>query len=1153
VITSQRCLVSALSNTVAQQNLTVPPARNAILFTLFADGHPIDLIWNIFYHFRIDDSSLSLLLSQCEKLTSMSENLDLWLASPYSHFLRVCDRRTLASLHDYWRLYADGKSFSKRDNESSFSAFTREFRKHFTDGGVNYSPSRSAGQFWGAAAMELSKSYEQYWRTGTVFTDSRSAESANSINPSFLYSITGKGCAVYYGTYPLAGFRIASAYASASTDVSTPRKDLTASDFLSSAKEQFTQWCDAFKVAVSQSSAENVVIRLFAGDALSFCRTLYHCHVTSCTSASLYASPWKSDEIDLDSGDYHGGAALAAPQTFNVIDTSNMVDHVGFLNLFVAALPLLSSEVASTLYTESLLVKGRDAPTGFLEHLCTGVPEFSLLFGIAPVAYLSTFSSQSNIHELLMLDIMKGSQYHQRIAWKIPYLGDSEAIRRCSEITPLPSFQPSELAKILFDLYYQMFIDEDVVLKAKTLKFESIIHHHRGAYAALLGLVKARVTTDWNLTMERLFDLLQADQKLILGSNNFQDLCGQLYVRGVYLIEAMRVGRRILIPDQWSKSRFKGWSTIPPVVCLILVIPRQKIKVLEEVDPDRLGQPMLQCDIRSPLFHNFYSSIQFVFGTVSIQGTGFKARAVLTEDKSGWQGSSSLIMSVWIPSYNLAIDPSSAFVALTVRPIPVTQRFLQGKLGSKMEIFTTELMNPDSVHVVSQRPDRPNELTSLREATPRPLAANAMQSVSVSFADNKVSSLSARWETPNIGPDDQVDLEQVSPCVMKVKTDHVSQELVFPFPIDGSRSKMRVARKSGWIEVCFCQLLSKSNMLRTVQVVTPISGLATLGGFSITKFPVLLAPGGHPIVWNIHRVQLQRQPAVNMARLRNQEHWLNPQLALSLSDRERALLSQRDSAKPWSVPGHVLVQLKDSLHHIFSGMKDPIKPERVFALDIPDAPNRKTHTLIFVNQLRIDVVASTLVADICILPFTKHSREELDPFLPGLGGTMGIRTSEEEAKVWRLLLPALVERCRTWAHQPTCHYRHTGKIPLSTGIDHKPFCDCGDGRDLGTFKDVLEWQVFAPYVTRAALSPIFAVSYLETVDGDLKAYANDFNEDYPTPTAKTGTDNQPVCSYCKTPAKSKLLLCGRCKKVAYCGQSCQKADWKLHKLICTAK
>ncbi len=68
---------------------------------------------------------------------------------------------------------------------------------------------------------------------------------------------------------------------------------------------------------------------------------------------------------------------------YDVIDTSNVMDHVGLLNLLCAVVPLLSGRRNSVLYTESRL-QGAEVSGKLLETLLhSNVTMSSLLFGIA--------------------------------------------------------------------------------------------------------------------------------------------------------------------------------------------------------------------------------------------------------------------------------------------------------------------------------------------------------------------------------------------------------------------------------------------------------------------------------------------------------------------------------------------------------------------------------------------------------------------------------------------------------------------------------------------------------------------------------------------------------------------------------------------------
>jgi hypothetical protein len=49
------------------------------------------------------------------------------------------------------------------------------------------------------------------------------------------------------------------------------------------------------------------------------------------------------------------------------------------------------------------------------------------------------------------------------------------------------------------------------------------------------------------------------------------------------------------------------------------------------------------------------------------------------------------------------------------------------------------------------------------------------------------------------------------------------------------------------------------------------------------------------------------------------------------------------------------------------------------------------------------------------------------------------------------------------------------------------------------------------------------------------------------------TDCLDQCVFCEeSPVNAELTLsrCGKCRQIAYCSKGCQKAHWKVHKLVC---
>ena len=148
--------------------------------------------------------------------------------------------------------------------------------------------------------------------------------------------------------------------------------------------------------------------------------------------------------------------------------------------------------------------------------------------------------------------------------------------------------------------------------------------------------------------------------------------------------------------------------------------------------------------------------------------------------------------------------------------------------------------------------------------------------------------------------------------------------------------------------------------------------------------------------------------------------------------------------------------------------------------------------MIFVNHIRLDLASHTIVADACVIPLSQQNMGKLSPALKRAELTgqwhVVIVTPDDETKLWKLLLPALAERCRTWKHLPTCEYLLQGIPACMDGLklEASPLCSCGKGKDLGTFGTRPEWKEFHSEATRIALSPLFSFSFLNTMKADVE-------------------------------------------------------------------
>lgn len=253
-----------------------------------------------------------------------------------------------------------------------------------------------------------------------------------------------------------------------------------------------------------------------------------------------------------------------------------------------------------------------------------------------------------------------------------------------------------------------------------------------------------------------------------------------------------------------------------------------------------------------------------------------------------------------------------------------------------------------------------------------------------------------------------------------------------------------------------------------------------------------------------------------------------------MTDRERALREQ-------DIRTDALTNIKTTIHAILVGATGVQTPQsRVFGL----AVRGNVDTIIFVPTLRFDLASHTLVADAYALPLNQDRVEKLQKMLSGLVGKFAtLNLWGDEVADWKRLLPALVERCRTWNHGPNCEFLAKKKVPLSLEHENDPLCGCGEGKDVSAaFVKERAWRPAIPFVTRIAIGPIFGVPYVEDVGAFLSAIMEGNN--------KEPRERRDGCARCGGPGKPKLLNCGACKSTSYCSAACQREDWKKHKRVC---
>lgn len=833
---------------------------------------------------------------------------------------------------------------------------------------------------------------------------------------------------------------------------------------------------------------------------------------------------------------------------------------------------------ASVMYTESLISKEKNATKDFIDRLYSDVTLMNMLIGVCPVDYLSGFTTRSNTHELMAYEIAlkrTASQFHQVTTWKPPPTIESDSSLWKQASRP-PVFDPMELGTHLYDMYHRMFEQEDSRTWFQrngtrknflgALTHANRDHYSRESFVLFLKMVRDRLKlslTQWSNVMDRFSEILHADRSMPMDLNNYQDLHCQLWRHGVFDTPAYVRAPPLKI------GPFSEWDVLPIMVRIFLVVPRESLGIFRKYPAE---SPLLQCDIKGKNIHNIFAGLHPMWGRVTRTGTPRRPSVRFEQDPAGLRGDAPLVVSFTIATTYLTTfeHPNMLSAGFALRSTVGSVRFFDD-LDGHLTVFRAPLTDESRVYIVPEQ----RSVSAIRIAptssaiesrgaigtsTPafvrldEDCEAVQLLTVKLSVEGEALQEL-FRTTTPRV--------TQISPSALNVAIGSSSQDIVYPFPVMSESRKLRLVRTSHYLEVrnifSIFFYLDFAHSVTSRQVVVPVFSPFQTEGMKLDPFCVVNRPQGISL-WNIHRVNLKRLPILNISNASNLEEWLNPHVGSQLSQRERALhnsteknankkkknktqnnLAQQDPLAALKIRLHGIIMRSACLPSPSGSLSGPTTGKCVFSLALQDPKTGKNNCdmLLFVDELRFDLPCHTVLCDAFILPLQHELMKTIEPDFVKLlrgGPPQNINTTvtvhPAEMQLWKRLLPALVERSRaSWTHGPNCEYKSAGRIPLSTEMERVPLCSCGRGKDVEGMQKVELWRPFAPHVTRLALSPLFAVSYLETVIRDPEARK---------------------CFACRGKGKPKLMECKGCRKVRYCSVECQKFNWEEHKKRCKA-
>jgi hypothetical protein len=800
-------------------------------------------LWDISFNQYFDEESHTLFFNQCLKLIGHARTLEAWRESPYSSVISICSQDTLYQLSKMWSAWSPSSKTAQQEFFDEMQKFQKIVIDHFNEdekSGPLIHAARAAGPLLQNAILILGDGPRVYWRQGGIRPSSlKNAPKREYANPTFIRT-SFPNSEMHSGAFPLQGFHLyrSSALVKGSSDTSRdnrPQSDFD--DFVKEAFDQFVEWCTKSRSALLRAKDTfEIRIRFFTGDALTFCPAL-SAYASGSRSPGYFVKPWSTTLVELNGDDYLPSASFPAPSKFNVIETSNLTDHVGLLNLLSVVIPLLSPTPSSVIYTESIL-RGADSDVnkGFRDDLCVDPAIFQVLFGISPVSSSFYTTSRSNTHELIIKACVLApngeTQNEERLTWKnaqgsTTFLGHN---KNTSSQIPAVIFDPVQLAALLRDIYDKMFYREGWTnrsiekLDRRAREWFDHYHYNRKSFVDLLAAARRRLPfVNWGMVMVHFMASLNESEMKKTRRDFFLDLMCQLHLQGIVFLEN--------IPPLSSSTfsvhgkRFSRWTSFPPIIRVVFVVPKDRLTKYEDT-LKRISVtygPRFQVDIDdSDCPPSAFACLNVCFGRVISSPTpDGKGNIIIEEDTQGIKGSDPLVVSFWMPICLVLgphyKTPRTCKFSLSLQGMPSTASKFYRLLGFNLSFYTTDLNDEDHLFFSRETPPGMSSLPVMNLASstpPKPDKSKGQPITHVVLTNNSMEISTFTMHIDVVNPDQKkllldgadVSLSQVSACKVVAKLSEHRLDFTFPYPVDVEAAKLRIARKSAYIEVRYPDL-----------------------------------------------------------------------------------------------------------------------------------------------------------------------------------------------------------------------------------------------------------------------------------------------------------------------------------------------------------
>ncbi|KAK3948027.1 hypothetical protein QBC32DRAFT_373864 [Pseudoneurospora amorphoporcata] len=1179
---------------------------------------PIHDLFPIYYHFYVTPRVASLVASQARKLSSdaMSSSLQAWHASTYGlGGLRFCDSHSLLRVREIWQCWArfnddgdddgdgDGHETKKAvvtDIKAKFQANLAATREMKTDDervdntggrdGLVYTAIRSAAP---AAALldvdmprHLNELHWRFWKFGRIssFHDTRAANKAaradkkedTRVNPMFVTPESDGHVRMHWGLDPLLGFPLAEAYVRTEDEPEIwAAEGLNAqTKVLSLAMGTFAHWCQSFQQAWGAAGRRSgVVMRWFVGDAIAFGHSLQGLANTRGgirKNSHWYHSRHGFLSLVLDGEDYNmkpgtSRTSYPAPLSFMVIDTSNLTDDLGALNVLIATSPLLKNNAAATIYTEMLTRYHRTYKQEADNLLCGPLSTVGLLLG----------------------DMDDGGAPERRSNHKLytpaSFAAFLKFIKSRAQVDDWTVTIEAVLALIEQEPPRQPHGDSEPVADY-TPELRAWLH--------LFGVYKL----EWNRLVPRWERLWQL--------RTWKSIPPVMCVTVVVPQEALpKVGRLEMENLRLGRPSFVECAISKPGVD----------------DKSCHGFAAVQVGYGWP--QNSNTRIRGP-GSIFIVDP---ARAPGLEGECHLLVSFMVPTSVLLRDGKT----STVKVQFRRTPSTADYEGGQGGLGPGLTIYETPLHNYDQVVITQYMPKQRGipTLHEFPTSVPPPdLQARTTIVGSIANTTGKITSLAARirFTCPELNSrlanGYTARCRVVSPCAFLItlkgtptarlcnmnstKSDEpVPRSIEASIPQGGRTWESTFTFSFPLLsDVTEAELVTgpvspANNFIElTVPVIRPenFRRIATASPSWIypAVLPLPLSSPPVPISWSIPYLPcIDKLPVIDLEKIRKSsepswdgfKRWLDNYTRI-YSDWEHRYMNARASVQEnlLSAGESSCLHWKKMVRAMFMLFAGAAKRQITFV--VCRKGQMRVEMVFYMSCVRLDMANRCLVLDGAVLVRTAETSRLMDVlekmFKDGdvltlasladaearihVGAELDTKpivcyfqTTPDAIQMWKEILPAYVERCRTWEHDPErCEYVHrageTGVVsPMDVDEDESSvLCSCGNGQLPDNERVPSKvWEMIKRRLVRVAISPPFGCAFVE------KPYLPEdiatVNNQAPPPPPPPRGPPKAVCRNCKREKRKDGgeldQTCPVCGGMKYCSRNCQRADSRRHK------